>query len=93
MADHDSDSDIDAETLQAQIDMSMAYAQDVVSGWMKASGTLASSSANGSSNGGQGKKRDVEKELEEMMKRPPRCVFVASFQLTQFLMQAFLTFS
>lgn len=72
MADNDSNSDIDAETLQAQIDMSMAYAQDIVSGWMKASGT--SSTVNGSGGGSvaSGKKRDVEKELEEMMKRPPR---------------------
>lgn len=79
MADIDSDSDIDAETLQAQIDMSMAYAQDIVSGWMKASGT-SSNSVNGSGSGSvaSGKKRDVEKELEEMMKRPPRCVYLPS---------------
>lgn len=73
MADHDSDSDIDAETLQAEINMSMAYTQDIVSGWMKASGAT-SVSANGSGSGSAaGKKRDVEKELEEFMKRPPRC--------------------
>lgn len=83
MAEHRSDSepesDIDAETLQARIDMSMAYAQDIVSGWMNASGTYASSSIPLNGSGSSGKKRDVEKELEEMMKRPPRYVCSAFF--------------
>lgn len=83
MADHDSDSDIDAETLQAQIDMSMAYAQDIVSGWMKISGT-SSVAVNGSGNAAAEKKRDVEKELEEMMKRPARCVWFSYTKLNNF---------
>ncbi|KAH9939968.1 hypothetical protein B0H21DRAFT_755328 [Amylocystis lapponica] len=57
------DDDIDAETLQAQVEMSMAYTQELVSSWMKNStGKLPSSKS----------RRDEEKELEEYMRRPPR---------------------
>lgn len=56
--------DIDAESLQAQIDMSMAFTQNLVSSWMSSSqGKLPASSSTG----------NEEKELEEYMRRPPRC--------------------
>lgn len=56
----DNDS-IDTEALQAQIDLSMSFAQGLVSSWMK-SHKLPTNS----------RKRDLEKELSEYMKRPPR---------------------
>ncbi|THH19912.1 hypothetical protein EW146_g1365 [Bondarzewia mesenterica] len=58
--------DIDIETLQAQIDMSMAFAQDLVSSWVQPS--RASGSASQSSR----RYKDAEKELEELLRRPPR---------------------
>lgn len=59
----DQDDDIDLETLQARIDMSMAFTDNLVSSWMQASkGKLAPSRSN----------RDDEKEIEEYMRRPPR---------------------
>ncbi|KAI0650218.1 hypothetical protein C8Q79DRAFT_942683 [Trametes meyenii] len=51
----------DLETLQAQIDMSMAFTQNIVSGWMKSSKTKLPSSS-----------RSEDRELEEYMRRPPR---------------------
>ncbi|EED84464.1 predicted protein [Postia placenta Mad-698-R] len=55
--------DIDVETLQAQVDMSMAFTQNLVSSWMTPSkGKLPSSSSH----------LNDEKELEEYMRRPPR---------------------
>ncbi|GJE84263.1 hypothetical protein PsYK624_003390 [Phanerochaete sordida] len=59
----DYENDLDAEALQAQVDMSLAFTQNLVSSWMKpkyGSGTASSSRGN------------QEKELEELMKRPPR---------------------
>ncbi|KAF8076589.1 hypothetical protein FPV67DRAFT_1714239 [Lyophyllum atratum] len=52
---------IDLETLQAQIDMSMSFAQEMVSSWVKPSRKLPSKSS-----------RDIEAELKEYMHRPPR---------------------
>ena len=52
---------IDTEALQAQIDLSMSFAQNLVSSWM-AHHKLPPSSL----------KRDLEKELSDYMKRPPR---------------------
>jgi hypothetical protein len=52
---------IDMETLQAQIDMSMAFAQNLVSSWVKPFRKLPSRS-----------NRDMEAELKEYMRRPPR---------------------
>lgn len=55
--------DIDVETLQAQVDMSMAFTHNLVSSWMTPSkGKLPSSSSH----------LNDEKELEEYMRRPPR---------------------
>ncbi|KAG6854900.1 hypothetical protein C0991_012090 [Blastosporella zonata] len=51
---------IDLETLQAQIDMSMSFAQEMVSSWVNPSRKLPS------------KSRNVEAELKEYMRRPPR---------------------
>ncbi|KAI0677033.1 hypothetical protein C8Q78DRAFT_61851 [Trametes maxima] len=51
----------DLETLQAQIDMSMAFTQNIVSGWMKSSKAKLPSSS-----------RSEDKELEEYMRKPPR---------------------
>ncbi|EKM59251.1 uncharacterized protein PHACADRAFT_205432 [Phanerochaete carnosa HHB-10118-sp] len=59
----DYENDLDAESLQAQIDMSLAHTQSLVSSWLKpkyGSGGSSSSRVN------------QEKELEELMKRPPR---------------------
>ncbi|KAJ7590884.1 hypothetical protein C8J56DRAFT_759063, partial [Mycena floridula] len=55
------DEDIDAETLQAQIDLSMSFAQNLVSSWMKPSPSTTTS-----------RPRNIEAELKEYMRRPPR---------------------
>ncbi|KAI9001355.1 hypothetical protein BD414DRAFT_474409 [Trametes punicea] len=60
MAEEDQDGP-DLETLQAQIDMSMAFTHNIVSGWMKSSKASLPSSS-----------RNEDKELEEYMRRPPR---------------------
>jgi hypothetical protein len=52
---------IDTEALQAQIDLSMSFAQSLVSSWMEPTKLPPSP-----------RKRDLEKELSEYMKRPPR---------------------
>lgn len=60
--------DIGLETLQAQVDMSLAFTQNLVSSWLKPTeGKLPSSRA-----------RNDEKELEEYMRRPPRYAPVRS---------------
>ncbi|KAI0332408.1 hypothetical protein GY45DRAFT_1433093 [Cubamyces sp. BRFM 1775] len=51
----------DLETLQAQIDMSMAFTNSIVSGWMKSSKAKLPSYS-----------RNDDKELEEYMRRPAR---------------------
>jgi hypothetical protein len=59
--------DIDTETLQAQIDLSMAYAQNLVASWLQpASGSLTQSSSRAA---------EAEAELQTLLRRPPRCVF------------------
>lgn len=55
------DDSIDAETLQAQIDMSLSFAQDLVTSWIKPSNKMAPRST-----------RNIEDELKEYMRRPPR---------------------
>ncbi|PCH41471.1 hypothetical protein WOLCODRAFT_131939 [Wolfiporia cocos MD-104 SS10] len=63
MAAEDIEDDIDVETLQAQVDMSMAFTQNLVSSWLESSrGKLPSVKSS----------RNEEKELEEYMRRPPR---------------------
>lgn len=49
-------------TIQAQIDLSLSVAEDLVASWMKPSRKSTKI------------QRDTEKELEEYMKRPPRYV-------------------
>lgn len=51
----------DLETLQARIDMSMSYAQDLVSSWIEPNKAATTS-----------RSYDIEKELKEYMKRPLR---------------------
>ncbi|KAF9568929.1 hypothetical protein CPC08DRAFT_702048 [Agrocybe pediades] len=52
---------IDTEALQAQIDLSMSFAQDLVSSWMAPHKSSTNS-----------RKKNMEQELTEYMKRPPR---------------------
>lgn len=52
---------LDPEALQAQIDLSMSFAQDLVSSWLDPSKFSKSS-----------RKQDLEKELTDYMRRPPR---------------------
>ncbi|KAJ7240341.1 hypothetical protein B0H12DRAFT_1237366 [Mycena haematopus] len=53
--------DIDNETLQAQIDLSLSYAQNLVSSWVKPSPKPTKNSS-----------QALEAELKEYMRRPPR---------------------
>jgi hypothetical protein len=53
--------DIDTEALQAQIDLSLSYAQNLVSSWVKPSTKPTKNSS-----------RALEAELKEYMRRPPR---------------------
>ncbi|KAJ6598863.1 hypothetical protein DFH09DRAFT_1129425 [Mycena vulgaris] len=53
--------DIDNETLQAQIDLSLSFAQNLVSSWVKPARKPAKNSS-----------RALEAELKEYMRRPPR---------------------
>lgn len=55
------DEDIDTETLQAKIDLSMSFAQDLVSSWINPKLNLPRNSG-----------KDLEKELKEYMRRPAR---------------------
>ncbi|KAH9983070.1 hypothetical protein BJV74DRAFT_852325 [Russula compacta] len=56
--------DIDTETLQAQIDLSMAYAQNLVASWLPGSGSLTQSSSRGAV--------EAEAELQALLRRPSR---------------------
>ncbi|KAJ7180302.1 hypothetical protein C8R43DRAFT_972547 [Mycena crocata] len=53
--------EIDNETLQAQIDLSMSFAQNLVSSWVKPARKSAKNSS-----------RALEAELKDYMRRPPR---------------------
>lgn len=70
--------DIDTETLQSQIDLSMSLVHNLVSSWMKPSQKASIVSSN-----------TAQKELEEYMRRPPRYAhtfsakFIDSFCLAQ----------
>ena len=57
--------DIDTETLQAQIDLSMAYAQNLISSWLPTSGPMTQPSARAA---------EAEVELQALLRRPPRYV-------------------
>ena len=56
--------EVDLETLQAQIDMSLAFTHNIVAGWMTSSKAKLPSSS----------RANDDRELEEYMRRPPRCV-------------------
>lgn len=63
MANAGDDDDIDVESLQAQIDMSMAFTQNLVSSWVKSSlGKMPTGKVH----------NDQEKDLEEYMRMPSR---------------------
>ncbi|KAH9159990.1 hypothetical protein EDB89DRAFT_2042565 [Lactarius sanguifluus] len=56
--------DIDTETLQAQIDLAMAQAQNLIASWLPASsGSLTQSSSRAA---------EAEAELQALLRRPPR---------------------
>ena len=55
--------EIDPEALQARIDLSMSLLDDLVSSWIKPSVKASLPKSNGLG----------ERELEELMRRPPRC--------------------
>lgn len=61
--------DIDNDTLQAKVDASLAYVNDLVSSWMKPPKTPSSA------------RKDVEKEIQELMRRPARFVYYFLFSL------------
>jgi hypothetical protein len=58
-----SEDDIDAETLQARVDLSMANMAELVSSWIKPSVKASLPKSDGT----------AEREIEELMRRPPRC--------------------
>lgn len=58
----ESDEDaIDLQVLQAQIDLSMSFAQNLVTSWVKPTHFAQTS-----------RQRDLENELKEYMRRPAR---------------------
>ena len=61
--------DIDTETLQAQIDLSMAHAQNLVASWLPSSSLTHSSSSS--------RAAEAEAELQTLLRRPPRYVFLS----------------
>ncbi|KAF8351590.1 hypothetical protein F5887DRAFT_1195883 [Amanita rubescens] len=70
----DENEELDLASLQAQIDMSMSFAQDLVSSWVEPNKVASSS-----------RSHDLEKELKEHMRRPPRLGVGASVQETSTL--------
>ncbi|KAF7292315.1 hypothetical protein HMN09_01215200 [Mycena chlorophos] len=58
----DLDQDIDTDALQAQIDLSLSYAQNLASSWVKPSKKSPAKNSN----------EAIEAELKEYMRRPPR---------------------
>lgn len=57
--------DIDTETLQAQIDLAMAQAQNLITSWLPASGGLLTQSSSS-------RTAEAEAELQTLLRRPPR---------------------
>lgn len=73
--------DIDTETLQAQIDLSMAYAQNLIASWLPTSGPMSQSSSRAA---------EAEAELQAILRRPSRCVhFLPGLDLTRRLFELF----
>lgn len=64
--DDDDEDNIDLEELQAQIDLSMAKTQSLVASWVQ---SVSSTSASTS----QLNRAKQEQEIEELLRRPPRC--------------------
>ncbi|KAH8106041.1 hypothetical protein BXZ70DRAFT_412379 [Cristinia sonorae] len=62
MAELDNDDNVDLEALQAQIDLSLSHTKNLVSSWLKPAYGSNSSSRKG----------DQDKEIEELLRRPPR---------------------
>jgi hypothetical protein len=56
------DDDIDVEALEARINLSMAYVDNLVSSWIKPSAKASLPQRN----------TNIDRELEEIMRRPPR---------------------
>ncbi|KAH8980995.1 hypothetical protein EDB92DRAFT_1898896 [Lactarius akahatsu] len=74
--------DIDTETLQAQVDLAMAQAQNLVASWLPASsGSLTQSSSRAA---------EAEAELQALLRRPPRYVFPLFFYILLCRMRALL---
>jgi hypothetical protein len=67
-----SEDEVDTETLQAQIDLSMSFMHGLVSSWIKPGSKQPTRSDRNSK---------LEDELKESMKRPPRYVAVHFFFL------------
>lgn len=61
------DADIDLETLQAQIDLSLANTKNLVSSWVKPTRAESASKAS---------RVDHEREIQDLLKRPPRYVLL-----------------
>jgi len=66
MSNHEFNEDaIDLQELQAQIDLSMSFAQNLVTSWVKPAHFAQHT-----------KKKDLENELKEYMRRPARYTFI-----------------
>ena len=61
----ENEQEMDLETLQAQIDMSMAFTHNLVAGWMKSSKAKLPSASS---------RANDDAELEEYLRRPSRYV-------------------
>jgi len=76
------DTDVDdMEAIQAQIDLAMSYTQELVSSWLKPSTKSSASTSH----------KDPEKELQEYMRRPPRCVLFYQYAYDVFTQAPFGT--
>lgn len=68
MSNHELNEDaIDLQELQAQIDLSMSFAQNLVTSWVKPTHSAQ-----------QTKQNDLENELKEYMRRPARYILLLS---------------
>lgn len=62
----------DLEALQAQMDLTMAVTNELVASWVP---RAFRQGANGKMHTPEIAAREAEKELQELVRRPPRCVF------------------